>query len=240
MADLTSKPTNLSLVYDAEYFDASQSFLYIGDILVDEVNALQYQVQQNKTPIYGYASQLFDAVAPANVLVQGSFRINFKESGYLYLILRRYKGMGGQGPFREKNDQDYVLRQTIEDALQERDNDPKDLFEFQQSVARYATFKGNKFDRAFENMAEIFEDKIWGKTRFKNPDNAGKIETIRADDNKLDNFDIYLVFGDFNTAEANHTVRKIEGVHLIGQSQLIQVEGGPLQEEYSFIARDFK
>src|SRR3990167_7047716 len=78
-------------VIDRDYFTGTQASIYIGDVYVDEVVSYAYSVQQTKTPIYGYASQLFDAVSAGPVLVTGNFSINFKESGYLYLILMRYK-----------------------------------------------------------------------------------------------------------------------------------------------------
>ena len=78
-------------VYNVEYFSGAQVSLYIGDVWVDEVTTLSYSIMQNRTPIYGYASTLYDAVSEGHVLVQGTFTINFKESGYLWLILNRYK-----------------------------------------------------------------------------------------------------------------------------------------------------
>lgn len=77
-------------IYDLEYFTGSTTFLYIGDVLIDEVVSLQYSIQQAKQPIFGYASQLFDTVAAGQVYVQGSFAINYKEQGYLWAVLRRY------------------------------------------------------------------------------------------------------------------------------------------------------
>lgn len=77
-------------IYDLDYFTGSQMFLYIGDVWVDEVTSLSYVTQQQKTPLYGYASQLFDDTAAGQVIVQGSFTINYKEQGYLWAVLRRY------------------------------------------------------------------------------------------------------------------------------------------------------
>lgn len=81
-------------IYDLDYYSGSQCFLYIGDVWVDEITSLQYQITQNKRPLYGYASQLFDDTAAGQVLVQGNFTINFKEAGYLWAVLRRYFKVG--------------------------------------------------------------------------------------------------------------------------------------------------
>jgi len=78
-------------IYNVEYFSGSQASLYIGDVWVDEVTSLSFARHQNRTPLYGYADQLFRQVSKGQVLVQGSFSINFKEAGYLWLVLNRYK-----------------------------------------------------------------------------------------------------------------------------------------------------
>ena len=86
-----ARTTLQTSVYDQEYFSGSQVNLYIGDVLIDEVTQIEVSVHQKKRPIYGYASQLFDNVSCGTVLVEGQFQINFKESGYLYTVLRRFE-----------------------------------------------------------------------------------------------------------------------------------------------------
>lgn len=76
-------------LYDLEYYTGSQVSVYIGEVLVDEIESLAFSLRQNKTPVYGYASKLFDAVIPGNVLVQGQFTVNFIDSGYMFAILAR-------------------------------------------------------------------------------------------------------------------------------------------------------
>ena len=41
-------------VWNNEYYDETDMFMYIGDVWVDEVVALGYTCIQEKTPIYGY------------------------------------------------------------------------------------------------------------------------------------------------------------------------------------------
>lgn len=72
--------------YPYDYFCGTQSKVFFGDIWVDDIVTIQYNVKQDKEPIYGYASQNFDAVARGVILVQGSFTIAFKEMGYLNVI----------------------------------------------------------------------------------------------------------------------------------------------------------
>lgn len=109
-------------VYNVEYFSGAQVSLYIGDIWVDEITTLSYGYIQNRQPIYGYASTLYDDLSEGQILVQGNFTVNFKEAGYLWLILDRYKGLATghdlksgkyrtKGPFENSH---YVNRNAIE------------------------------------------------------------------------------------------------------------------------------
>lgn len=72
--------------YPYDYMSGSDVKIYFGDIFVDEIVTIQYNVSQSKTPIYGYASQYFDGIAKGQVLVEGTLSINFKETGYLNII----------------------------------------------------------------------------------------------------------------------------------------------------------
>ena len=69
-----------------DYYCGTNARVFFGDIWVDDIVTIQYNIKQDKEPIYGYASQTFDAVARGVILAQGSFTIAFKEMGYLNLI----------------------------------------------------------------------------------------------------------------------------------------------------------
>jgi hypothetical protein len=72
--------------YQYDYFTGPQCKVYFGDIWVDDIVTIQFNIVQNKEPIYGYASQNFDAVAMGTVLGQGTLTVAFKEVGYLNVI----------------------------------------------------------------------------------------------------------------------------------------------------------
>lgn len=72
--------------YPYDYYSGADCKVFYGDIWVDDIITIQWNVNQSKTPIYGYASQLFDAIAKGQLLVQGTLSIAFKEVGYLNLI----------------------------------------------------------------------------------------------------------------------------------------------------------
>jgi hypothetical protein len=250
----------LNRVYDKDYFSGSQAALYIGDVYVDEVVSYAFRTGQNKTPIYGYASQLFDAVSKGPVIVHGNFAINFKESAYLYLVLMRYKrfnevtgklnlglvnpnakaGPIGEGEFVVsaprnlpspfQSDEQKVLRQGIERLIQGNVTQTE-RFEFYQSLSGFASQVGE--DLTFEDLAEAFEDEIWGI----DVNNADDI-VRRIDDNYFDNFDMYFTYGDYNNPDANHTVERISGIHLTGSEKAVNISGEPIIETYDFFARN--
>lgn len=259
-------------VYDYEYFSGSQCLVYIGDVLIDEVTGIEVQVQQQKTPIYGYASQLFDKVARGTVFVQGSFTINFKESGYLYTVLQRYRSQNDArsamyanpylsnqavdqrsksrtGGAKQNNNLGFINRANIEqlteDVISGSTNGetirPEQMIDFYQSLsgfnndkpARNGSVKGAL--NTAEDIFERFEDKIWG---VKNLD--ADAEGRRGDSNIFDNFTIYITFGDYNgTDNINHTVKRLDSVHLTGQAQTVMINGEPVGERYNFFARNF-
>lgn len=254
--------TLFNRVYDKEYFSGTQAAIYIGDVFIDEAISFSYSVQQQKTPIYGYASQLFDAVSAGPVLVQGNFAINFKEAHYLYLTLMRYhtfqrevkqklieatnnnkvfidkffgsigvtynKGNPRPSPFSEYEKK--INRVGIESIIKNTAT-KEERFEFFRAMSGFASTYG--LDVKFEDLAEVLEDQVWGKST----EDLDRV-VRRTDDNFFDDFDLYVTYGDYNNEAANHTVRRLTGVHLTGMSQMFNVSGEPIAEEYSFFAKN--
>ncbi len=258
--------------FDQDFFSGSQAMIYIGDVWVEDINHFEFSVSQSKQPIYGYASELFDGVSHGNVLVQGSFSINFKESGYLWLVLQRYKQLekaaditldqfnkslgpdfavrpgsskqigtsstqkGVNNPFAEmkqgNSEQHLISRASIERLLQ-GEATMSERFQFMNDLAGYATTSNPKNrDRVFEDLAEVFEDEVW-------KDKATDLDLMarRTDDNLFNDFDIFLVYGDVTNLGSNHTIRRLRNVHLTGSSQVLDVSGECLTENYQFFAR---
>lgn len=72
--------------YKTYYYSGGQAEIYFSNIFIDEINSLQFQTVTNRSPIYGYASQLFDTIAKGNLIVHGSFALNFIQAGYLNIV----------------------------------------------------------------------------------------------------------------------------------------------------------
>ena len=62
-----------------EYFcGANVSVSFNGASNNSDVAGISYEALDSSTPIYGYSSRLFDAVAPGQKLIRGSFVLNYK------------------------------------------------------------------------------------------------------------------------------------------------------------------
>ena len=241
-------------IYDLDYFDPCQMFLYIGDVWVDEITSISYEDSENKTPIYGYASQLFDDLAAGQCLVQGNFTINFKEQGYLWAVLKRFKGMslsdystkaekalgnaGKTSPIVwSGNNHTGITRENIERVTQGKATRGEE-FQFYHDLAGYATsspkMKGKAKDTTFAGLMDAFEDQVWRN----GVSNEDLLKQIRKPTNTVFNgFDMFLVFGNYSSQEPNHTVLKFINVSLLSQGKTIRMSEGPIQEQYSFLAQ---
>jgi len=249
MADETTFDGIKPGVYNVEYFSSSQVALFIGDVLVDEVTSLNFTVQQNRRPLYGYADQFFRQVSKGQIIVQGQFSINFKEAGYLWLILARYKKLikGLEGPLDDNpwTSSGNQVSRNIERMINaeiEPDERTKNIEALADSYASLTGFSSRTRARAAlsensvgraEGLFENFEDKVWGPSEEQLLN-----ENRRADDVDLNPFDIFISYGDFaGDNRANHTIIKLEDVYIVGTAQRIEIDGNPVQESYSFFAK---
>jgi hypothetical protein len=76
-----------------KYFTATQARIYVGDLFIDEVDTLQFVLQDNAVPIFGYSSRYLDAYGQGRSLVQGQLALNFVTEGYLYTVLQNVSEM---------------------------------------------------------------------------------------------------------------------------------------------------
>jgi hypothetical protein len=77
------------------YFTATQARMYIGNLFIEELAGCQFVLQGNQVPIYGYASESFDAIGSGKYLVQGQLMVHFISEGYLYTVLSEFKRLNG-------------------------------------------------------------------------------------------------------------------------------------------------
>lgn len=218
--------------FGSEYFSGANVGVYFGDVLVDQIFNLQFNLQEQVIPIYGYGSYTYDAVAKGQRIINGSFNIYFREAAYLKLILDQIElELGGtqkSNPFKY----DTVPEETtIENILEEL---------------------SSKTTPDFDKLATSYEEAIWGNASKDNAtDGSSKPYFIPINYNdtpKISSrgFDILISYGpeakrqrkNLGELSPNTTVQAINGVHITSVSMIVDATGQPLYEQYSFMARD--
>ena len=193
------------------YFSGSQASLFIGDIWVDDILAIDYSVQHVRTPQYGYGSQHWDFLPAGAITVGGTFTINFREPNYLWLILERYKKFNGSKGSREK-----VNRQL--DAELKALSYPGDKRKRAQEF-----FNVDNPSTAKESL--IAQAREWDG--LPEPDTGENMNHV--------SFDILLGYGyELGPDTPGETIKD---VHILGKSKVVNADGRPIQERYEFIAR---
>jgi hypothetical protein len=219
--------------FSEEYFSGQDVRIYFGDIWVDEIVALQFSMQQNVAPIFGYASYTYDVVAKGARQIQGSFRINFKESYYLHFIT---------------NSLESKLEGSKELPGYDNLHQLNDLVTPDKLVEKFAS------GQQFEELASQYERALWSKADdgnfTKRTMNRGKGDFFTPTDgrpylNKY-GFNIVVLYGPYTQAQQSSaqgenvasTAHTLTGVHITGVNQVVDGSGQPIYEEYTFIARD--
>lgn len=77
--------------YDSAFFKRYYSSLdaevYFGNEFVEEVLAIDWQINQGQMPLFGFNSYVYDEVALGARFIQGNFVMNFTSPNYLFRLL---------------------------------------------------------------------------------------------------------------------------------------------------------
>lgn len=168
---------------EKRYYSALDGELYFGNIFIDEVTNINWQLQQQALPIYGYNSYTFDDLAVGNRIIQGQFSINFTEEN----LLMKLQSSGGF-----------------------------------QRVARKKYAPDNKQTTSYSDYRARLHLPVW--------DNG---------------FDLVIGFGHhggYSSLSKNEvaTFIVLDCCQLTGTMLQLDMNGQPVQQIYTFIARDIK
>lgn len=217
----------------SRYYSGSDVKVYFGGYWIDEIVHIQYSVNENVAPIFGYASYTWDKVARGNRYVTGSFAINFKEVGYLQTILDSLSSNQKKGKWLDLGR--YESRNVS--------NKKTGHVGYEKNVEKLVS--------NFDSLAEDYEKALWGEksnsssllssrsknTLYYNTSNNKNNQTLR--DN---GFNMLIRFGDTEDvaigSEYSDTVQTIVGVQITGSHTQVDPSGTPVQEVYEFIAKD--
>jgi hypothetical protein len=219
-------------LFPREYFSGADVYLMFNNVMVDEIVSLEFNLQEQSIPIYGYASFTYDAIAHGARLVTGSFTINFKETFYIRETLSRLS--------INKINSSNPGGKTKDKALDRLEVDK--LISF---------IKGSSIND-IEQAADKYENALWGAgsqpriNKYKDPFFAN---LKGANEEKYNpileyGFDIIINFGNeieeiySSVDQFPSTVKIINGVHLTGVQMIATPTGEPILEKYTFIAKD--
>ena len=221
-------------VFPEEYFSGCDVTLYLGDFWIDEVQSLNFTLQEMTRPLFGYKSYTYDAVMRGSRIIQGTFVVNFTEPMYLHRIIKeasRKKQVDGNS---------YAFDRIA----------GKDAVLLSQGLSQ-AKFLALLKDKSVEEKQKLIAEKqqeVWKKDQ----------ENILADmpdptfflNRKKESFDIRILYG----TTMDQVVKRVDlmqrfrlpssaayllkNIQLGGLSQQIDPSGNPVVEVYSFIAND--
>lgn len=214
----------------SSYYSGTDIRIYLGDYWVDEIVELEFGLQEQLAPIFGYASYTADRVARGSRYVQGQFSINFKEAGYLQTILNSLSSKqsgGSPNMFNLSN------------------------FNGSEKVPAQKNLSVEQVIENFQSLADGYEDAIWGKKS----DQAAYVQSRKTDSFfygthqnaanqslKDYGFNIFITYGNaYDPSRGSNsfkTAQSIIGVQLTGVSTRIDPSGNPVLEVYSFLAKD--
>jgi hypothetical protein len=223
-----------------DFYSGSQITVWFGNVNIDDINSIQWVRANSKTPIYGYASQLHDAVANGLVTIQGTFTINFRQKGYLSAVIQSIRDLydaiaptepGAKAKFN--TNQWPMVQQILSSSLRSGTFGPQTMAQIQEI--------GNNQD--FTQLSDLYRSAIWQHDIPQNfVDDAVDVHQTEA---VPDGFDIVIQYGNSSHSQLNtmndrlhSTTKTLHGVHITGEAQSIRVGGEPIQEQYSFIARN--
>lgn len=210
-------------VFPSEYFSGCTISVYFDDELIDDIVQLEFMMQEQVMPIYGYNSYTFDRLIRGARLIQGSFAINFKSNNYIQKAL-------GQFVDRE-------IKKETKNIDGETKQRMKDDFETSN-------------EKDYRKKSDLLKERIWGRFEDKQPSNNPsnlntegfdiRISYGRYDRNQAirNNPNKHHKLKQRHSKEYKGTVKAINDVYLTGTSQTIELSGQPVKEVYTFVAKD--
>lgn len=227
------------------YYSGSQITVWFGDILIDDISSIQWSRSQGKKPIYGYASQQFDAVANGTVIIQGNFTINFRQSGYLSMVMSEISKLYSTWNLTNWN----VIKEVVGLHLKNGTFGPqtaqeiKDLGNSENFLDQVKLYERTIWGDGLPVQADAWpEDRISGDQKASS--NYNMAPDVAQPHYAKDGFNILITYGSAAGNEPRtlndyfqSTTKSLVGVHLMGDSQIVQVGGQAVMEQYDFIAR---
>ncbi|MFS1019735.1 MULTISPECIES: hypothetical protein [Enterococcus] len=220
----------------SEYFSGSNVRVFFNNKEIEEMTSIQFQMNENVQPIYGFNSYTFDRIARGNRIVQGQFSMNFVTKGYLQDILK-------------------ALCSTTDEGVANTESSYTNVSSADENIKMILNAKDSAAAAALK--ADL-KNSLWGSEKYYN----STVSNTRYQDShfysgdtedlKSLGFDIRIEYSpdandvDFQNSLRNlgsgnsayHTYRILNEVHIYNISQVVGNDGQVIQETYSFLAKD--
>ena len=196
--------------------------VFFGNIWIDDVVTLGFDLAEGKVPFYGYASKYFDAVGSGTIIVQGSFSISFKKPEYISQTIEVLR----ESPFISGD----VLRALGDKRAAQLGQERAKALEGSGSLSYEEVLDLARSDDfgSFQDLATGLKRSIWktGRDVGYSPTDHDRTRegTIQS------GFDIIINYG-------KDAQKVIQDCHITGVHQAAQASGEPILEVYSFFAR---
>ena len=80
----------LSSAFLKRYYSNIDAEIYINGEWVEDISTIQWSIDQQTMPIYGYNSYIFDDIAQGSRIITGSFTLAFTEPRRLEEVIKTY------------------------------------------------------------------------------------------------------------------------------------------------------
>lgn len=245
--------------FNSTYWNGLDAKVYINNILLDEQIQVSYSIMEQVRPYYAYSSYVVDRMHHGARIIQGEITSNFKKDGFLFALLDILRKNTNEFPAKESNNKldplpftNTVYGPQAWEKIRTEGLNPqlvKDIAnrtraargsEIPPEVAPIQLKAG-----MFETLREGFDINII----FGSYINSGKLLEFKTDEVVLQRENLafreepYYIDGATIAAPSNASVGtgiKIIGVSFMGLSRVINDDGRPLNETFSFQARDIQ
>lgn len=218
----------------AKYYAGSDVLVYFNTVWVPEITSIQFQAGPKDAPVFSYSHEHFNAVTKGTFIVSGQITMNFVETGYLNKVFRTV--------WNDVLDKSYFT--NTHDSIVDKDRFDRAVDTLLARTERELTF------RDVEAAKKVLKQRIWGissnsfasdKYMYR-PDQltaAKSFADIDANGNTIYKtippINLMILYGN---PKGKHEVKKLTDIRLLEYGQTIHNDGTPIQEVYTFIARD--
>lgn len=240
--------------FDTSYYNGLDVRVMLGDFVLSDVVGLSYEVMEQVTPLYGYASYTFQRVVRGTRLIRGQFTINFKQSGYILWMVNRYFAS-----FERPLEGEARYQHALSGLLAGETNLPALRQDIRRAVEQELRSKGGRY---VQSLVAQLRTHFWGEASpsgeltssyaplFRQGNVPLRLFIAYGDPQLKDSRGVFLqrpgdIGGDRPTMDVSVTRRaelfqaeELVHVHILGYSKAIDDSGRNLLEQYQFIARD--